>query len=347
MINIDIYDIAGDTWYKQPTLAGPPQRALGCAVVAVAQDTSSYNIYYYGGYDGIHQTQPFSDDVWVLSLPSFTWMKIYSGDSEHARAGHRCVKPYPDQMIVIGGYPAYTGGSFDCVDDGILQVFNLSDGNWVQRYDPEVYHDYGVPEMVHVMIGGDAAGSATMTIPTPSGWATPDLSKVFETKYATSKITTYYPYAPYNTTGGREEVSGSTVPSWLAPVLGVVLGLVFISAIVVAILLYRRRRILRRGGASEGATDENGNRILNWMRGQDMASHKAPTVTSEEPSKILADDADRSIGGHTPHQNHQQMAQVQQTQHVPEMPGSPLYEMMGRWSISNTFRRLSRILTNL
>lgn len=336
MTNIDIYDIAGDTWYKQQTIDGPPQLALGCAIVAVAQDTSSYNIYYYGGYDGIHMTQSFSDDVWILSLPSFVWNKIPSDNTAHARAGHRCVKPYPDQMIVIGGYPSLGGTGSNCIDGGILRVFNLTEGTWMDRYDPKVYHDYGVPEIIHRTIGGDAAGTATMTVPTPSGWTTPDLSKVFETKYPTSKIATYYPYKSYNSTGNRQEVAGSTVPSWLAPVLGVVLGLVFISAIVVAILLYRRRKLLRRGGASEGATEDNGNRILNWMRGQDVQSHKAQTVTSEEPSKTLHDDADRSIGGQTPYQGKVEMVHAPSMDRVLEMPYTPVFEMGGKLQALNT-----------
>ncbi|KAK9420210.1 hypothetical protein SUNI508_06738 [Seiridium unicorne] len=328
MADIDIYDIAGDKWYKQPTIAGPPQLALGCAVVAVAQDASSYNIYYYGGYDGIHQTQSFNDDVWILSLPSFMWMKVSSGNSDHARAGHRCVKPYPDQMIVIGGYPALEGGNFNCVEESILQIFNLTEGKWMESYDPDLYADYGVPEMIHLMIGGSETGGATMTVPTPSGWATPALAQVFETKYPTSKITTYYPYTPYNETNPRTPISNNGVPSWLAPVLGVVLGLVFLSAIVVAILLYRRRKLLRQNRLGDGSVDENGNRILSWMRGQDGTSNKAQTVTSEEPSNTL-NDMESQAGGQTPYQSKQEMAQVQQPAHVvSEMPDTPLFEMM-------------------
>ncbi|KAH8200673.1 hypothetical protein TruAng_005137 [Truncatella angustata] len=324
MSDIDIYDIAGNQWYKQQTIAGPSQLALGCAVVAVAQDASSYNIYYYGGYDGVHSTDSFNDDVWILSLPSFMWMKVSSGKADHARAGHRCVKPYPDQMIVIGGYTSLQGSNLNCVEGGVLQIFNLTEGKWMETYDPEVYSDYGVPEMIHLMIGGDAAGGATMTVPTPTGWATPALSKVFENKYPTSKIINYYPYAPEGGSGSRENVpGGSSVPSWLAPVLGVVLGLVFISAIVVAILLYRRRKFLGRGRASEGPTEENGNRILSWMRGQDVTSHKAQTVTSD-----TMDEIERSVGAQTPYQAQARPEMVQQNSQLSEMPYTPLFEMM-------------------
>ncbi|KAK6211817.1 hypothetical protein LQW54_005677 [Pestalotiopsis sp. IQ-011] len=328
MATIDIFDIAENRWYQQPTIAGPGQLALGCAVVAAAPDGSSFNIYYYGGYNGLDMDQAYSDDVWILSLPSFMWMKISSGQADHGRAGHRCVKPYPDQMVVVGGYRPLSGvGSIDCVENNnIIQVFNLTEGKWMDSYDPDNWADYGVPEMIHLMIGGSETGGATMTTPTPTGWATPALSEVFQKAYPTSKITSYYPYGRDDGTAGRADANRTGVPSWLAPVLGVVLGLVFITAIVVAVLLYRRRKqIMRRGGGSEVATDENGNRILSWMRGQD-ANGKAQTVTSEEPQTL--DDVESRVGSQTPYQTHPEMAQAQQTHVMAEMPDTPLFEMM-------------------
>ncbi|KAH8681017.1 hypothetical protein BX600DRAFT_9398 [Xylariales sp. PMI_506] len=320
MSTIDIYDIAGDTWYQQPTANPPDQTTLGCAVVAAAQDGSSYNIYYYGGYDGLHITQAFSDDVWVLSLPSFQWVKVTAGSADHARAGHQCVKPYPDQMITIGGFTPLTGGEFSCLeDDGILQVYNLSTGTWLDSYDPSVWSEYVVPDKVLSVIGGDATGGATLTTPSPSGWVTTGLSNVFSVSY-TSTISTWYPYASVTTNNTRPDLptsspssSGGT-PKWVAPVLGVVLSLVFITAVVVAILLYRRRKLLRKnGGTTEGGTDENGHRILSWIRGQD-GSHKAPTVTTEDPV-MPTDDLDSRVaslshttGGDIAYVGHHEMA---------------------------------------
>lgn len=330
MSTIDIYDIAGDKWYKQQTIAGPGQLAQGCAVVAVAQDQSSYNIYYYGGYNGVDPTSDFNDDVWILSLPSFMWMKVSSGSSDHARAGHKCVKPYPDQMVVVGGYPSLAGTNLGCVQDGILQIFNLTEGKWMDSYDPAKWNDYGVPEMIYVMIGGDETGGATMTTPTPTGWATADLAKVFQTTYPASKIATYYPYSSQGSNGTIPNItttSGGGTPSWVAPVLGVVLGLVFLSALVVAILLYRRRKLLRKRGTSESTTDDNGNRILSWIRGQD--SNKAPTVTTED-TPTHTDDVESRVGQPIHVRSaHPNMAQIHNHH---EMPDTPLVELMGTYS---------------
>lgn len=291
MSTIDVYDIANDKWYKQPTEDGPGQRTRGCAVVASASDYSSFNIFYYGGFDGISPTQAFSDEVWVLSLPSFTWTKINEGTSLHGRSGHKCFTPYPDQMMALGGYTPLAGSTISCLDKGPVVIFNLTSGEWMDKYDPAEFAAYGVHEKIHSKIGGDASGGATATAP-DSGWATPALGEVFGESYDKDKIVTYYPYDPAASTDrpnldnsdGKDQKSsggGSGLPSWVAPVLGVVLGLVFVSACLVIFCLWRRRKIFR-SRASEAGTEDTGMRIMTWMRGQQP--DKAPTVTTSDES---------------------------------------------------------------
>ncbi|KAK1998946.1 hypothetical protein LX36DRAFT_575338 [Colletotrichum falcatum] len=292
METIDIYDVAGDKWYQQKTEGtGPPALARGCAVLAPAQDYSSFNIYYYGGYDGINAQEDFSDDVWVLSIPSFQWVKVYEGTALHARAGHQCVMPYPDQMMVVGGYTAMPGtGSPPCLEGGIIQVFNLSSAEWLDGYSPSKWSNYTIPAAVVSKIGGDAKGTATKTKPEGPGWADPSLEALFATPYETSKIKTWYPYTESKQTtrpnvpadGDNGGSGGGGTPKWVAPVLGVVLGLVFVTAVLVGWCLWRRRRVLRRGNGTATQTDDNGSRIISWIRGQPSEPAKAPTVTTEE-----------------------------------------------------------------
>lgn len=289
MTNIDVYDVTGDEWYQQPTSGGPGQLTRGCAVVAPAQDGSSFNIYYYGGYDGLHVTADFSDAVWVLSIPSFTWTKLADGKTSHGRAGHKCFMPYPDQMIVIGGYAPLTGIAPKCVEGGIVQVFNLSSASWLTGYDPAKWSNYSVPDAVVKAIGGTGSGGATATSPS-SGWADAPLAKVFQTQYPSAKITKWYPYAVANTTNNTNpdfnpsQQSGSGgLPKYLPPLLGTIFGLMFITLLVTGVFLYRRRKLLRRGGSVTefGTEDSNGNRIMSWIRGQPY-ENKAPTVTTDE-----------------------------------------------------------------
>ncbi|KAI2625186.1 hypothetical protein GGS21DRAFT_493675 [Xylaria nigripes] len=295
MANIDIYDVASDKWYQQPTSHAPPPLAMGCAVAASAEDLSSYNIYYYGGFDGLHDEFDFNDDVWVLSLPSFIWTKLSSGTPGHARRGHQCVKPYPDQMVTIGGRRSPKGGEgIPCLEGGILQVFNLTEGTWLDSYDPDIWNTYGVPEMIHTAIGGDFRGKATLTTPVPSGWATPELASVFSATYPASKITTYFPYGSQGPGKGKRdpgENGNAGNRSWLAPVLGVVLGLVFVTIIVVGIVLYRRRKLWRKTGGGENQVDDSNHHIRNWLNG---TREKAPTMTTDNPSSYLEDTESRN-----------------------------------------------------
>ncbi|KAK7417379.1 hypothetical protein QQX98_004656 [Neonectria punicea] len=308
MSTIDIYDVASKKWYQQPTEDGPGARARGCAVVAAASDYSSFNIFYYGGFDGVSPTDPFSDEVWALSLPSFTWTKISEGKSLHARAGHKCFMPYPDQMMVLGGYTPLAGSTIACLDGGPVVLFNVTSGEWMDSYDPSKYGGYGVHEKIQSKIGGDAAGGATATKPSPDGWATSALGKVFDTSYDTDKITTYWPYASATSTerpdigggSGQDDNDnnggggGSSLPKWVAPVLGVVLGLMLVTGATVVFCLYRRRKIFRNRSSDYG-TEDAGMRIISWMRGQ--PTDKAPTVTTSEdtPTSPEMDEA-RVVG---------------------------------------------------
>lgn len=311
---IDIYDIASGDWFKQETEGGPSARTRGCAVVAPAQDRSSFNIYYYGGYPGVDPRVEMSDEVWVLSIPSFTWTQLSEGRPAYGRNGHKCFMPYPDQMMVIGGMTSLSGNSLASLTGGLIQIYNLTSGEWLNEYHPEKYGDYGVPSAVRSAIGGDATGSATLSTPSPSGWTEDDLADIFGTIYDTSKIQTWYPYAAATPSGrpivdpgdGNDNPSegggggGGGLPSWVAPVLGVVLGLVFITALLVAFCLWRKRKILRQRGYSEPSTDDNGTRILSWIRGQ-PTEHKAPTVTTSEDTPSSAEMAEvRAVSNLTP-----------------------------------------------
>ena len=178
MENVSLYDIESKTWYVGRTSSAgclacvlslarynqetsgdrPPPLTQFCSVVASANDGSSHSIYIYGGYDGIGRTSAPSDDVYVLSVPSFVWIKVYAGKDRHGRRSHRCARPYPDQMLVVGGVPDQSE-SLDCLDSGVLQMFNLNSLRWEDRYDPEAWSDYRVPGAITAEIGGKYVSS--------------------------------------------------------------------------------------------------------------------------------------------------------------------------------------------
>jgi hypothetical protein len=130
----------------------PPQLTMFCSVVAAAADRSSFNIYIYGGYDGVSAESPPSDDVYILSIPSFTWIKAYSGKYAHGRSGHKCLQVYPDRMFVLGG--VFKNDPTVCLDGGFVQVFNLNTLQFQETYSPQNWSNYSVPEAVTSRIGG-------------------------------------------------------------------------------------------------------------------------------------------------------------------------------------------------
>jgi hypothetical protein len=230
-------------------------------------------------------------------------------------------------MMVIGGYPSSAGTTLSCVGDGIVQVFNLNTLKWQTGYNPAVWSNYSVPDVIVAMIGGTGNGGATVL---PKTWSNESLATLFQTKYDYNKLTNFYPYATVNVTNNTRPdaepttatSSGSGLPSWVAPVLGVVLGLVALSAVVVCILLIRRRKFLKHQESVTGTSEANRYRIMNWVRGADP---KTGTVTSDEtPSSPFADDMESNSGymGHHP------------PVIISEAGGNQVHEMAGMLSLN-------------
>jgi hypothetical protein len=175
MTEIVVYDVDGDKWYTQSTSGGtPPPTAEFCSVVASSDDESTHHvsrchgdqvgthlltlrkIYVYGGYNGLTYEQysnldvdsesPVNDydDVWVLSIPSFTWTKVYSGQNSNARRAHRCHRVADNQMMVIGG----VGASATCVRGGFVRTFDLNELKFLDNYDPNGNKNYQIPTVV-------------------------------------------------------------------------------------------------------------------------------------------------------------------------------------------------------
>ncbi|OJD36978.1 kelch repeat protein [Diplodia corticola] len=275
---IDIYDIATSTWFKQPTSGTSPKiRVNPCAVVAAAADGSSYNMYMFGGQDlGDDQTQ--YDDMWILTIPSFTWIKVDQGSQSvpPARAGHTC-NIWDGQMIVVGGY---VGDQLSCDSPGVY-VFNTSSLTWGTQFTAlsgssaqdasgagvfaegsnpfsqqlaqrgansssglEGSYGYTVPEDVISAVGGDTVGGATVTAPVQTVTAGP---------MATGKPITYTVTNGDGSTTTTTSVvgagsnSGSSGGTNVGAIVGGVLaGVFFVIAAYLAFCawVYRRQLLL-------------------------------------------------------------------------------------------------------
>ncbi|CAG8971273.1 hypothetical protein HYALB_00001439, partial [Hymenoscyphus albidus] len=84
MSKIYLYDVLSMNWYTQTANGDlPAARKRVCAGAVWAADHSSYNIYLYGGL-GFGTNSSGYDDVYILTLPSFQWIRWwqFEGDEE-------------------------------------------------------------------------------------------------------------------------------------------------------------------------------------------------------------------------------------------------------------------------
>ena len=112
----------------------------------------------YGGRDGADPPNYF-DDIWVLSIPSFTWTKIYAGVSP--RFAHTCHLVGNRTMLTVGGLR--DASQMEALSSSVVEpcdwevkgvgVYDISDLIWGSVFNPNT-PAYEVPDAVVSTIGG-------------------------------------------------------------------------------------------------------------------------------------------------------------------------------------------------
>ncbi|KAF2117870.1 hypothetical protein BDV96DRAFT_405557 [Lophiotrema nucula] len=250
MSTIHIFDVASSKWYTQKTAGSvPASRRQFCAGITWADDHSSYNIYLYGGF-GMENGTGF-DDAYILSLPSFTWIRAWPTDNStqaYPHGGCSANVIHRDQMLIIGGW--FTN-SDTCDSPNGFGQHNMNMGYngpsktlW-DKYDPKV-STYFVPTPVIAAIGGGPTGGATAT--KPSNWDNPDLSVYFsrQASFTARAATRTIPTgtAKPTSTGNSSKKNVGAIAG------GVVGGLAVLIAILCLILfcLHRRKKANKEKG---------------------------------------------------------------------------------------------------
>lgn len=157
MGNITIFDVGAylrnnseQLWYSQNATGEIPEpRAYFCTVMVSAPDSSSHNIYLYSGQGPNNLVY---DDIYVLSIPSFTWTKVFNGSSP--RFGQTCHK-VGNQMITVGGKDKVDlAQQLPCDwEEAGIGILNMSDLQWGSQFLPEDQTGpYSVPGKVQEQI---------------------------------------------------------------------------------------------------------------------------------------------------------------------------------------------------
>ncbi|KAF8466025.1 hypothetical protein BDZ91DRAFT_218015 [Kalaharituber pfeilii] len=221
---INVYDIASQKWFTQesspasnsnstPSASTDVERGGYCAVAVSARDNSSHNIYMYAGRswrmansDPAHQADnaELVGDMWILSLPSFTWIGPVAMGGMDAVGGstkledHRCAVMQNRYMVVYQGREWGEQG-YVCNRNRGIRLFDLQSMEWTTRYefsnDPAPYR---VPKVVYDVIGGDENGGATLTL--PKAYVDPTLKEIL---------------APATSTPSGSLIAGGALISWL------------------------------------------------------------------------------------------------------------------------------------
>ncbi|KAK3349547.1 hypothetical protein B0T25DRAFT_548391 [Lasiosphaeria hispida] len=267
---IRIYDILSRTWLSQnatvtasngPSSLTPDTRILGCTAWAAAPDNSSHNIYLFGGQRELHG--PLTKDLWILSLPSFTWIK--AGDDAFGAIGHSCRRAGVGgrHMIVVGA-----GERSAATCQPFFRILDMSTLEWTNRFDPSAPL-YTVPPAIYAAVGGDGNGRAKTIAPAHKGGDWPALKALFrKTPWGPNAYlnftgdengsTTANPGVPIPTaTGGGQSrgpndtpTSGSSLSK--GAVAGIVVGSAVGMLILVLVVFWVLMRARKAGGGADG-----------------------------------------------------------------------------------------------
>lgn len=204
---------------------------------------------YLNGGHGLNG--PGFDDVYILSLPSFTWIKSYpldrNGTGDYPSHSLSCdIVNQGSQMLTIGG--AFPQGGSTCDVDEVWGVHNIDLGDQIKSnfkkvwagYEPTLF-GYKVPGFVTSAIGGTEDGGATKLKP-DYGFTNHDLGTLLSMKAVFSTRT--------KLDDGRTEPgvvksdTASSPKSGLSTgaIVGIAVGAGFLLAVLVGLWVMRRKR---------------------------------------------------------------------------------------------------------
>ncbi|KAL0258908.1 hypothetical protein SLS55_006412 [Diplodia seriata] len=239
--------------------------------------TANSTCYLYGGIDPTNTTTGpiLYDDIYILSLPSFTWTRVFGGESP--RWGHTCHLVGNRQMLTVGGtidafvYDVETQTqttinasalTCDWETKGVA-VLDMSTMKWGSVFDAYAAA-YRVPDAVVGAIGGGAEGGATATAPA-GGFDETVVAAMFSPRVAATP--------PSGDSGAADTDSGDA---------GTVAGAVVGGLVAVGLLLGICLCILRKKKRAREKAREEEDRNRNTEGYQGMGYPEFPDASRYE-----------------------------------------------------------------
>ena len=228
-----LYDINESQWFSQPASGDiPADRRKFCAGAAWTKDGSSFNIYIYGGF-GFGVNASGFDDVYILSLPTFTWIKWYPGEGNYTPNPHgdlTCNVVKNSQMIVMGGNFTSSNACDSAAKNGAQHNLRLAQNTTTDRKWAEYFTNfttYVVPPAVIAVAGGNGDGGATNTRPASGQFVDSRLNTYFKqtARAAVRTPTRYLPAATNNSSGSHKSNIGAIAGGAVAGVIVLALAI--------------------------------------------------------------------------------------------------------------------------
>ncbi|OCL12594.1 hypothetical protein AOQ84DRAFT_372941 [Glonium stellatum] len=289
MINISLYDPSTLTWYHQVSTGIPPdQRDRFCLVGAQGGDNSTYEIFLYSGQAGLGpfgggqaqmDANALRDDVYILSLPAFTWFKVNYSPSD-PRIYHTCHVVGNRQLISVGGLnpsapsPAAAMNDTDPFILG-LKVFDMTELQWTNFYNASA-EPYVPPDVI--------AKYYTANGRYPTMWNDPRLKDIFIPPINTTSNTTFNTTTPNTTTHSTEKHSHTGV------IVGGTLGGVAGTCLLGILAYIALRKSSKRGRITQRAETvqvphEIGGRSVQELSPEGRLPEIEDSAPKPEPSK--------------------------------------------------------------
>ncbi|KAF8244622.1 hypothetical protein K440DRAFT_490519, partial [Wilcoxina mikolae CBS 423.85] len=247
MDQIYVYDIESSTWYTVTATGDiPSDEAQFCAAVFSSPDGSSFQVYIYGGFCLLTSTT--NEEVYILTIPSFRWIKVATIGNLEAElssgAGKslaHCLAWRERTMFAVGGYIGLDTGHLGVNAQGCnqsyppIRVLDTSELAWLTHYDfSSARQPYFVPKAVYNVIGGDPSGNAQLNSP-EDGWKNQRLSTIFA-QTAQSLMPTA------TTSNAHPTETGTPPPKYTGKIAGGVIGGVLGVVLIVGIVVWLRHR---------------------------------------------------------------------------------------------------------
>ncbi|KAL8736918.1 MAG: hypothetical protein Q9181_002214 [Wetmoreana brouardii] len=265
MQNITIYDIASHRWYQQQATGDIPSwRFSGCSIAVSAADQSSHSIYVFGGW-GSRDADVNDGNVYVLSIPSFTWIRV-TLDTD-LRWKHKCHLMGNNHMLVVGGERLQVDNPWQFGVAGCdnnprfsqgLGIYSLNDHNWTTTYDPIVgAAPYQIHPSISGAIGGNITGGATKRSP-DQGFSSDALSELLG--IGNTSVSGSIPSPPNLTTSvettDRPDVSRILNAGAIAGIVVGTVGFTILGLGFIWVLLNHRRRYRQHPSSDKKSNEQ-------------------------------------------------------------------------------------------